>query len=225
MVIPIVTFFLFSISSCEKYISLARSQVEAMLPQNASVQPIEIYKTKIFDDLAAYNELLPPPPPPPLPASSSSYSSPSSSSSSSFFFPAPAPASEEPKQTEDIKIEPVEQPAERVNDVEMTSEIFIVVEEMPTFPGGDKELMKFINSKIVYPETAKTNNIQGRVILRFAVLATGKIGKISVLKSVDPSLDNEAMRVIGSLPDWTPGRQGGKPVNVWYSVPVTFQMR
>ena len=108
---------------------------------------------------------------------------------------------------------------------EAPTEVFVVVEEMPTFPGGDKELMKFINSKIKYPESAKENTIQGKVILRFAVLATGKVGNISVLKSVDPVLDKEAMRVVGLLPDWTPGKQGGKPVNVWYSVPVTFQLR
>lgn len=200
LVIPIVTFFLLSISSCEKYISLARSQVETVLPESASVQPIEINKAHLYNEPAANYELLPPPPPP------------------------PPPFSEEPKPIEEIK-KKVEEPAEIVIPDETPSEVFVVVEQMPSFPGGDKELMKFINSNIVYPETAKTNNIQGRVILRFAVLATGKIGMISVLKSVDPSLDNEAMRVIGALPDWTPGRQGGKPVNVWYSVPVTFQLK
>lgn len=100
-----------------------------------------------------------------------------------------------------------------------------MVEEMPTFPGGDKALMNYINSNITYPETAKANNISGRVILRFAVMASGKVDRVTVLKSVDKDLDNEAKRVVESLPDWIPGRQGGKPVNVWYSVPVTFQIK
>jgi TonB family protein len=104
-------------------------------------------------------------------------------------------------------------------------QIFVVVEEMPTYPGGDKALMEFINSNIKYPEEAKNKLIQGRVILRFAVMASGKVGSVSVLKSVDPSLDEEAKRVIEALPEWKPGRQGGKPVNVWYSVPVTFQLK
>lgn len=112
-----------------------------------------------------------------------------------------------------------------VKEEEAPVEVFVVVEEMPTFPGGDAELMKFINSNIVYPEIAKENNIQGRVILRFCVTYKGAVDQISVLKSVDPALDNEAKRVIAMLPAWKPGKQGGKPVNVWYSVPVTFQLK
>jgi TonB family protein len=105
------------------------------------------------------------------------------------------------------------------------TEIFVVVEEMPAFPGGDVALMKFINENIKYPEAAKTAGITGRVILRFAVLYNGKVANTQVLKGVNPDLDNEAIRVVNSLPDWTPGRQGGKAVNVWYSVPITFQLK
>jgi protein TonB len=101
----------------------------------------------------------------------------------------------------------------------------VVVEEMPKYPGGDKAMMEFIYSNIKYPEEAKEKSIQGRVILRFAVMATGKVENVSVLKHVDPLLDEEAKRVVESLPNWIPGRQGGKPVNVWYSVPVTFQLK
>jgi len=81
---------------------------------------------------------------------------------------------------------------------------------MPTFPGGDAELMKFINSNIAYPEIAKENNIQGRVILRFCVTYKGAVDQVTVLKPVDPALDNEAIRVIKMLPTWKPGKQGGK---------------
>lgn len=104
------------------------------------------------------------------------------------------------------------------------SEVFVVVEEMPRFPGGDSTLMKFIYSNLRYPEEAKTKNIQGRVILRFCVNYMGNVEQVGVLKSVDPALDYEAIRVIKSLPQWNPGKQGGKPVNTWYSVPVTFSL-
>ncbi len=114
---------------------------------------------------------------------------------------------------------------EEVKEEEAPTEVFVVVEEMPAFPGGDKALMEYINSNIQYPEIAKENNIQGRVILRFCVTYKGAVDQITVLKSVDPSLDNEAIRVIKSLPAWKPGKQGGKAVNVWYSVPVTFQLK
>jgi len=123
------------------------------------------------------------------------------------------------------EVQAVTEVQEEVKEEEAPVEVFVVVEEMPAFPGGDTELMKFINSNIVYPEIAKENNIQGRVILRFCVTYKGAVDQISVLKSVDPSLDSEAKRVIAMLPTWKPGKQGGKPVNVWYSVPVTFQLK
>jgi TonB family protein len=103
-------------------------------------------------------------------------------------------------------------------------EVFVVVEEMPNFPGGEQALMEFINANLQYPENAKKNNIQGRVILRFCVNYLGGIEQVSVLKGVDPELDAEAIRVIKMLPTWQPGKQGGKPVNVWYSVPVAFSL-
>jgi TonB family protein len=108
---------------------------------------------------------------------------------------------------------------------EAPTEVFVVVEEMPQFPGGDKAMMEFIYKNIVYPEAAKEKNIQGRVVLRFVVKYNGEVGNVQVIKGVDPALDNEAQRVIEDLPAWTPGKQGGKPVNVWYSVPVTFQLK
>lgn len=126
-------------------------------------------------------------------------------------------------QNEDVSV--VEEVQEEVKEEEAPVEVFVVVEEMPSFPGGDTELMKFIYANIQYPEIAKENNIQGRVILRFCVTYKGGVDQVTVLKGVDPSLDNEAVRVIKMLPPWKPGKQGGKPVNVWYSVPVTFQLK
>jgi protein TonB len=123
------------------------------------------------------------------------------------------------------EVQVVEQVQEEVKEEEAPVEVFVVVEEMPTFPGGETELMKFIYANIQYPDIAKENNIQGRVILRFCVTYKGGVDQVQVLKGVDPALDNEAVRVIKMLPAWKPGKQGGKPVNVWYSVPVTFQLK
>jgi TonB family protein len=107
---------------------------------------------------------------------------------------------------------------------EPPSEIFTIVEEMPQFPGGDSALMKFISNNIKYPSQAKVNNIQGRVILRFSVNYDGTVSNAEVLRGVDPSLDAEAIRVVNMFPKWQPGKQGGKPVNVWYSIPITFKL-
>lgn len=104
-------------------------------------------------------------------------------------------------------------------------EPFVVVEEMPMFPGGDRELLKYIGDNTVYPKNAKEKNIQGRVIIRFCVTETGGINKISVLKGVDPELDAEATRVVETLPAFKPGKQGGKAVPVWYMVPITFTLK
>ena len=121
-------------------------------------------------------------------------------------------------------VEVIEQVQEEIQE-EAPQEVFVVVEEMPSFPGGDTELFKFIYDNIKYPELAKENNIQGKVILRFCVTYKGTVDQVSIVRGVDPSLDNEAIRVIKMLPLWKPGKQGGKPVNVWYSVPINFQLK
>jgi len=102
---------------------------------------------------------------------------------------------------------------------------FVVVEEMPMFPGGDSELLKYIAENTIYPEVSKMQNMQGRVIIRFCVTADGGVSQISVLKGVSPELDAEAIRVVKSLPSFKPGKQGGKPVPVWYMVPITFALK
>ena len=102
---------------------------------------------------------------------------------------------------------------------------FVVVEEMPMYPGGDAELLKYIAEHTNYPEVAKENNIQGRVIVRFCVTAKGGVSQVSILKGVDAELDAEAIRVVNTLPGFKPGKQGGKPVPVWYMVPITFTLK
>ena len=119
-------------------------------------------------------------------------------------------------------------PSEEKKDLTTSAEEeapFVVVEQMPMFPGGDAELLKFIGLNTQYPEVAKINNIQGRVIIRFCVTAKGGVSQISVLKGVSPELDAEAIRVVNSLPEFQPGRQGGKAVPVWYMVPITFTLK
>jgi TonB family protein len=104
-------------------------------------------------------------------------------------------------------------------------EPYVVVEEMPMYPGGDPALLKFIAGNTMYPETAKEHNIQGKVIVRFCVKPDGGIGLASVLKGVSPDIDAEALRVVNSLPAFKPGRQGGKAVPVWYMVPIAFTLK
>jgi len=122
-------------------------------------------------------------------------------------------------------IEAVEEVKEEVQEEEKEPEPFVVVEEMPEFPGGDVELLKYIFEHTNYPEVAKENNIQGKVIVRFCVTAKGTVSQISILKGVDPELDKEAMRVVATLPAFKPGKQGGKPVPVWYMVPITYTLK
>jgi protein TonB len=122
-------------------------------------------------------------------------------------------------------VEVQQQVKEEVQEEEVEQAPFVVVEEMPTFPGGDAELLKFIGEHTQYPEIAKENNIQGKVIVRFCVTAKGGVSQVSVLKGVDPELDKEAMRVVTTLPPFKPGKQGGKPVPVWYMVPIAFTLK
>ena len=104
-------------------------------------------------------------------------------------------------------------------------EVFRAVEQMPRFPGGEAELMKYLSSHINYPTMAMENNVQGRVVVQFVVTKTGKIGEVKVVRSVDRDLDKEAVRVCKTLPDFIPGKMNGQAVNVWYTLPVSFKLQ
>ncbi|MDD2960808.1 MAG: energy transducer TonB [Muribaculaceae bacterium] len=104
-------------------------------------------------------------------------------------------------------------------------EVFRAVEQMPQFPGGDGELMKYLSSHINYPTMAMENNVQGRVVVQFVVTKTGSIGEVKVVKGVDRDLDREAIRVVKSLPKFIPGKMNGQAVNVWYTLPVNFKLQ
>ena len=103
------------------------------------------------------------------------------------------------------------------------SKVFEVVEQMPSFPGGDAALMSFIANNIRFP--AVCEDIQGRVVCSFIVERDGSISDVKVVKGVDPALDQEAKRVLKSMPRWNPGKQNGQPVRVKYTVPVTFRVQ
>jgi TonB family protein len=201
-VIPVAVLLLSVISACEKNLRLSGTPKQQILPESTVKQSIDINKSPVYYEAKADETALPPPPPPPpLPVADKEQAKPSDNSNEII----------------GEKSVPVEEEAPK--------EIFVVVEEMPVFNGGDTALMKFINENVQYPASAKEKNITGRVIIRFAVMAKGNVDKISVLKGVDPDLDAEAIRVVKALPEWIPGKQGGKPVNVWYSVPISFMLQ
>ena len=102
--------------------------------------------------------------------------------------------------------------------------VFMVVEDMPEFPGGQEAMMPWIRSNIRYPDEARANKISGRVFLSFVVSSTGKINDVRVVRSASPLLDAEAVRVIKSMPDWKPGTQRGKAVAVNYTLAVDFSL-
>ena len=116
----------------------------------------------------------------------------------------------------------VEEKPDKPMEVE---KVFTSVDQMPQFPGGEQALMKYLQSHINYPPMAAENNVQGRVVVQFVVDKTGLVGEVKVVRSMDKDLDKEAVRVCKSLPKFTPGRQNGQPVSVWFRLPVTFKLQ
>lgn len=104
-------------------------------------------------------------------------------------------------------------------------EVFMVAEQMPEFPGGMKEMLKFLQENVKYPENAMKNNVQGRVIVQFVIEKDGTPTEFKVLRSVDPDLDAEALRVMKAMPKWKPGMQKGQVVRVKFTVPVSFKLQ
>lgn len=120
----------------------------------------------------------------------------------------------------EIVVKGVAKPSDNV-----TGDVYEAVEQMPEFPGGMAGLMQYITKNLRYPEEAKAKGIQGRVTVRVVVNTEGKVTNAEVLRSVDPALDAEALRVASSLPDWKPGMKDGKPVNVRFFFPVNFSLQ
>ncbi|MDR1380009.1 MAG: energy transducer TonB [Tannerella sp.] len=120
----------------------------------------------------------------------------------------------------DTYVAPVEEAEEEVDE----NFVFVTVEKMPEFPGGDAALLKWISDHVNYPTIAAENGIQGRVSCTFTVNADGSVSDVEVVRAVDPNLDKEAIRVLKMVPKFKPGEQRGKPVRVKYSVPVRFRL-
>lgn len=137
--------------------------------------------------------------------------------------------SQDASQTEDAKEEvvaPVSPEAkEAPADSTAKEEVFMVAEQMPEYPGGMKEMLKFLQENVQYPENAMKNNVQGRVIVQFVVEKDGTPTEFKVLRSVDPDLDAEALRVMKAMPKWKPGMQKGQVVRVKFTVPVSFKLQ
>jgi protein TonB len=143
-------------------------------------------------------------------------------SQSTPFIPITEVITEGTTNGEVTQIEPI--PGNTEIFVPMKKDPFIVVEEMPEYPGGQNALLRYVGENINYPSDARNNNIEGKVVLKFVVNTDGSVDRIEILRSIDPSLDEEAIRVVKTLPRFRPGKQGGVPVPVWFALPVVFKI-
>ena len=127
---------------------------------------------------------------------------------------------------EELEIEDTESDEDEMIEIEEESddEFFMVVENMPEFPGGDLGLMKYIQKNVKYPPIAKEYNITGKVYVSFIVDKSGLVTNVKVVRGVDKNLDAEAVRVVKSLPKYKPGKQRGKPVRVMFTIPINFTL-
>ena len=141
----------------------------------------------------------------------------------------PPPTQEEVKE---VTVSTVTQEGEKLIDLPPDpvvdpdeGKIFTVVEEMPSFPGGEEALLKYLSSQIKYPAIARENGISGRVYLSFYIDKDGKVKDVKVLRGIGGGCDEEAVRVVKAMPEWKPGRQNGRNVPVYYNVPVNFNLK
>jgi protein TonB len=197
------------------YIALEWTQHEVTIYENTTVAMIEEEEIEIIQTA----EVLPPPPPPDVPEVIEILN----------VVEDDIEVAEIQIDTEDDKDREVviQAPVSNLGTYsEEDSDVpFVVVENMPQFPGGDAALFKYLSDNIRYPVIAQESGIQGRVILQFVVNRDGSIVDIEVVRGVDRSLDAEAVRVVQAMPRWTPGRQRGKTVRVKYTLPVNFRLQ
>ncbi|MDR2928830.1 MAG: energy transducer TonB [Cytophagaceae bacterium] len=163
-------------------------------------------------------ELKPPPPPPPAPTDILNI------------------VDDDVELEEDLEIFDTEMDMTREFDMNITdmgneeedrqdTEVFVIVEEMPEFPGGDEALTRYLASSMKYPVIAQENGIQGRVYVQFVINQNGEVTNAVVVRGVDSSLDREALRVVQAMPKWKPGKQRNRPVRVSYTVPINFVLQ
>ncbi len=113
----------------------------------------------------------------------------------------------------------------QVIEAQSEPKVFTFVEQSPEFPGGDAALIRFLQQNVVYPQMERDNDIQGRVLLRFIVMEDGQVDSVTVMHSVSPGLDKEAVRVVKKLPKFKPGMQQGKPVRVYFNLPIVYKLQ
>jgi protein TonB len=198
------------------YIAFEWSQNEITVYEEALQGPVEIDEEMVE---VTFRQETPPPPPPPQPETVLSdiidiQDNEAEVETTDF----------NSEDDEDARVE-IQAPIAPPEEEEEEQVIHIRVEKMPEFPGGQDALNRFLVRNIKYPLLAQENGIQGRVVCQFVVNSDGSIVDISVVRGVEESLDKEAIRVIKSMPKWTPGRQGGKSVRVKYTLPIRFKLQ
>ena len=198
------------------YIAFEWSQNEITVYEEALQGPVEIDEEMVE---VTFREETPPPPPPPQPETVLSdiidiQDNEAEVETTDF----------NSEDDADARVE-IQAPIAPPEEEEEEQVIHIRVEKMPEFPGGQDALNRFLVRNIKYPLLAQENGIQGRVVCQFVVNSDGSIVDISVVRGVEESLDKEAIRVIKSMPKWTPGRQGGKSVRVKYTLPIRFKLQ
>ena len=134
---------------------------------------------------------------------------------------------EEEKKLEEAKkkFEEIKKDSNLILDYDRDKSLFDIMDQIASFPGGDGKMKEWLSRNVKYPAVAEENGVQGRVIVRFVVGKDGSISKASVIRSVDPSLDKEALRVVRAMPRWMPSKIGGEAVAVWMKLPVTFSLQ
>ena len=198
------------------YIAFEWSQNEITVYEEALQGPVEIDEEMVE---VTFREETPPPPPPPQPETVLSdiidiQDNEAEVETTDF----------NSEDDADARVE-IQAPIAPPEEEEEEQVIHIRVEKMPEFPGGQEALNRFLVRNIKYPLLAQENGIQGRVVCQFVVNSDGSIVDIAVVRGVEESLDKEAIRVIKSMPKWTPGRQGGKSVRVKYTLPIRFKLQ
>lgn len=198
------------------YIAFEWSQNEITVYEEALQGPVEIDEEMVE---VTFREETPPPPPPPQPETVLSdiidiQDNDAEVETTDF----------NSEDEADARVE-IQAPIAPPEEEEEEQVIHIRVEKMPEFPGGQEALNRYLVRNIKYPLLAQENGIQGRVVCQFVVNSDGSIVDIAVVRGVEESLDKEAIRVIKSMPKWTPGRQGGKSVRVKYTLPIRFKLQ
>lgn len=193
--------------------------------EDVTIKDLEVQQQEVVEEemvpVTTQDQIKPPPPPPPPPPVADALTIVDNETEINEDFELNDTEADDNTEFEIRDLEPAvveeEEPAEQ--------EVFIIVEQMPVFPGGDAELRKYLATSVKYPTIAQENGIQGRVFVKFVIMPDGSVSNVEVARPFDPNLDREAVRVVKSMPKWTPGKQRGKAVRVSYTVPINFVLQ